>query len=143
MSGESGRLERLGVRVLVRSRSRLEYEFGSELGRMQRRRRWGGRSRGSEDRLGECREQMVGWEDRAEVRSGGQVVENSLSRISFLETRLGYLTGSEWTRLDLNRHGKKDRFEKSIARKLTFSLFHPFSSALFLTRMRHELDMDP
>jgi hypothetical protein len=113
---------------------------------------WGG-CRGAEDGVGEAEDQRIGWanagrqmirwEDRAEVRSSGQVVENSLSRISFLETRLGCLTGSEWTRLDLNRHGKKDRFEKSIARKLTFSLFHPFSSALFLTRMRHELDMDP
>lgn len=105
---------------------------------MQRRRRWGRRSRGSEDRLGECREQVVGLKI---MQRFGQVVENL-----FLETRLDYSTGSEWTGLDLNRHGKKDRFEKSIARKLTLFMFLSlFSSSflvtLFLIRIQYGNDM--
>ena len=58
--------------------------------------------------------------DRKEVRSEVWTIENL-----FLETRLD-LIESGWDGLDLNGHGRKDSSEKSIARRLTFSLFHSF-----------------
>ena len=97
MSGES---ERLGIRVLgsvsisIPNRFRVEFE----LGRVQRRRRSaGGRSTGSEERSGECREtdDPLGRSCRGSVEwSSGRelVVQDLVSRDS---ARL-----SDWIRVD-------------------------------------------
>jgi hypothetical protein len=82
--------------------------------------------------------QRFGWESGS---SRNHCLRTCIS-ILFLETRLNS-TESDWTGLDLDGHGRKDNSRISTARKLTFSLSHPFSSALFLIRMGHGLDMDP